>query len=103
MEENDDSRTVFIADSNSLERLDKLEKLVDIRMKQHSYLCCSGTGVISKNLITYIGQIIIAVALLGFSFYSLTQNQNRELSIGLISGITGYFLPQPKLKEEDEK
>ncbi len=103
MEETDENRSVIIAASNSSARLDRLEKLVDIRMKQNSYLCCSGTGVVSKNLITYIGQIILALALLGFSFYSLSQSQNRELSIGLISGITGYFLPQPKFKEEDKK
>jgi hypothetical protein len=101
MEETDENCRVII--SNSTERLDRLEKLVDIKMKQNSYLCCSGTGVVSKNLITYVAQIILSLALLAFSFYSLSKGENKELSVGLISGITGYFLPQPKLKEEDTK
>lgn len=85
--------------SSSTARLDKLERLVDIKLKDQSYLCCSGTGRISKHLITYSGQIIISLALLGFSFYSIAVGQNKELSIGLISGVTGYFLPHPKLEE----
>ena len=84
----------------SLKRLEQIEKKLEISMKKNSYLCCSGSNI-SKDLVTYIGQISVSIILLSFSFYSLSTGQNKDLAIGILSGVSGYLLPNPKIKNEN--
>ena len=88
-----------ISSDDSVERLDRLERIIDIERKRDSFICPSGT--ISKELCTYSVQLGFSVTILGFCFYNLTQTQNfHDLSVSLISMLIGVYLPQPKMRDD---
>ena len=84
----------------SSERLDELERKLELQMRKDSFLCPSGS--VSKELCHYITQIGFSVALLSFSLYNLTyKDTHHDLSVSLISMLTGLYLPQPSMSSED--
>lgn len=81
-------------DTDSNSRLDKLERLLELELKQKSFLCPSGS--ISKELCNYAVQIGFSSVILGFSIYNLLKtDQYHDLSVSLISMLIGIYIPSP--------
>jgi hypothetical protein len=81
----------------------RLEHQIEIERKRgevevdNSYqLCCMRSD---RRILLFIVQVLIAVFILGFSFYKLSHGNSCELNtvyITLIGTIVGFFLPNPK-------
>jgi hypothetical protein len=60
--------------------------------------CCL---VVDKRMIVFISQLVIAFAVISFSFVQLARSEDCEsnqLYVGLVTMIIGIFLPSPRVK-----
>jgi hypothetical protein len=60
--------------------------------------CCLITD---RRMIVFFSQLIIALAVISFSFVQLIRNdqcESNQLYVGLVTMIIGIFLPSPRVK-----
>lgn len=58
-----------------------------------------GCFQLDKDCIVYFSQIVIISACVATSLYNLCNNtNNKDFWIALLSSMTGYILPNPKLR-----
>lgn len=85
----------------SIQRLDILERRLQIESKRKSLLCCSGT--VSKDALEYGVQIGFSAFILMFATYNLVHTDKfHDLSISILMMLTGVYVNPVKKKEKEK-
>jgi hypothetical protein len=92
----DDSRD---SRDRSLERLDILERKLELEQRKKSLLCCSGS--VGKDALEYGVQVGFSVIIMTFAMHNLLHTEKfHDISVSIISMLMGIYLPA---KKKDEK
>ena len=83
----------------SLERLDVLERKIDLELKRKSLLCCSGT--VSRDALDYGVQTGFSVCVMLFAMHNLLNTEKfHEISVSILSMLIGVYVPQRRGRQD---